>query len=222
MASSAHAGGNGDDRATHQAADNARQGALHAGDGDDHLCLGKFLGMREQTVQTGDTHVVEAVDLVAIELGRQCRLFGDGQVARTGAGDDDAPVAGGGGLAAHEGELGVRDISQVDAVAEKLSGARGFFGIQARDQDALLAGIAQRFDNGGNLLGGFAGTVDNLAGSLAHPARKIELRKTQIGGWRRLDAREGVGRGDCSAGNIAQQLLKISLIHICSLRRRKV
>ena len=29
-------------------------------------------------------------------------------------------------------------------------------------------------------------------------------------------------RGDCSVGNIAQQLLKISLIHICSLRRRKV
>ena len=173
-------------------------------------------------MQAGDTYVVEAVDLVAIELGRQRGFFGDGQVARAGAGDDDASVAGGGGLAAHEGELGVRDISQVDAVAEKLSGARGFFGIQARDQDALLAGIAQCFDNGGNLIGGFTGPVDNLAGSLAHPARKIELRKAQIGGRSRLDAREGVGRGDCSAGNIAQQLLKISLIHICSLRRRKV
>ena len=207
---------------TYQAADNARQCALHAGNGDDHLCLGEFLGMREQTVQAGDTHVVEAVDLVAIELGRQCGFLGDGQVARTSAGDDDASVAGRGGLAAHEGELCVRDISQVDAVAKKLSGARGFFGIQARDQDALLAGIAQRFDNGGNLIGGFTGPVDNLAGSLAHPARKIELRKAQIGGRSRLDAREGVGRGDCSAGNIAQQLLKISLIHICSLRRRKV
>ena len=93
-----HAGGNGDDRATHQAADDARQGAFHAGDGDDHLCLGKFLGMREQTVQTGDTHVVEAVDLVAIELSRQRGFLGDGQVARAGAGDDDAPVAVGEGL----------------------------------------------------------------------------------------------------------------------------
>ena len=110
--------------------------------------------MREQTVQAGDTHVVEAVDLVAIELGRQRGFFGDGQVARAGAGDDDASVAGREGLAAHEGELCVRDISQVDAVAKKLSGARGFFGIQARDQDALLAGIAQCFDNGGNLIGG--------------------------------------------------------------------
>lgn len=132
------------------------------------------------------------------------------------------PLPGGGGLATYQGELGVRDISQVDVVAEKLSGARGFFGIQARDQDALLASIAQCFDNGGNLLGGFAGPVDNLAGSLAHSARKIELRKAQIGGRSRLDAREGDCRGDCSAGNIAQQLLKISLIHICSLRRRKV
>ena len=31
-----------------------RQGAFHAGDGDDHLCLGKFLGMSEQAVQAGD------------------------------------------------------------------------------------------------------------------------------------------------------------------------
>ena len=93
-----HAGRNGDDRTAHKTADNARQGALHAGDGDDHLRLGKFLGMSEQAVQAGDTHVVEAIDLVAVELGRQCRLFGDGQVARAGAGDDDASVAVGGGL----------------------------------------------------------------------------------------------------------------------------
>ena len=80
----ANAGGNGDDRTAHQTADNARQRALHAGDGDDHLRLGKFLGMREQAVQAGDTHVVEAVDLVAIELGRQRGFLGDGQVARAG------------------------------------------------------------------------------------------------------------------------------------------
>ena len=178
--------------------------------------------MREQAVQAGDTYVVEAVDLVAIELGRQCGFLGDGQVARAGAGDNDASVSGRGGPAAHEGELCVRDISQVDAVVKELRGTGCLLGVQARDQDALLAGIAQCFDNGGNLIGGFTGPVDNLAGSLAHPARKIKLRKAQIGGRSRLDAREGVGRGDCSAGNIAQQLLKISLIHICSLRRRKV
>lgn len=106
------------------------------------------------------------------------------------------PLPGRGGLAAHEGELCVRDISQVDVVDEKLSGARGFFGIQARDQDALLTSIAQRSDNGGNLLSGFTGTVDNLAGPLAHSARKIELCKAQIGGRSRLDARKGIGRGD--------------------------
>lgn len=106
------------------------------------------------------------------------------------------PLPVGGGLASHEGELCVRDISQVDAVVEELRGAVCLFGVQARDQDALLAGIAQRLDNGGNLLGGFTGTVDNLAGSLAHSARKIELRKAQIGSRSRLDARKGVGGGD--------------------------
>ena len=178
--------------------------------------------MSEQAVQAGDAHVVKTIDFVAVELGRQCGLFGDGQVARAGAGDDDASVASRGGLAAHEGELCVRDISKVDVVGKKLSGARSLIGIEPRDQDVSLACIEKRFDNGGNLLGGFTGAVDNLAGSLAHPARKIELCKAQVGGRRRLDAREGDCRGDCSAGNIAQQLLKISLIHICSLRRRKV
>ena len=79
-------------------------------------------------------------------------------------------MAGRGGLTAYEGELCVRDISQVDVVAEKLRGTGCFFAVQTRDQDALLTGIVQRFDNGGNLLGGFAGTVDNLAGSLTYPA----------------------------------------------------
>ena len=158
--------------------------------------------MREQAVQAGDTYVVEAVDLVAIEFGRQRGFLGDGQVARAGAGDDDASVAGRGGLAAHEGELCVRDISQVDAVAEELRGTGCYFGIQARDQDALLTSIAQRFDNGGNLLGGFTGTVDNLAGSLAHPARKIELCKAQVGGRRRLDARKGIGRRNASVCHV--------------------
>jgi len=137
----AHAGGDGDDRTAHKASDDARQGAFHAGDGDDHLRLGKFLSMSEQAVQAGDTHVVEAIDLVAVELGRQRGFLGNGQVARAGAGDDDASVAVGGGLATHQGELGVRDISQVDAVAEELRGAGCLFVVQARDQDALLAGI---------------------------------------------------------------------------------
>ncbi len=87
-------------------------------------------------------------------------------------------------------------------VVKKLRGARGLIGIEARDQDALLACIAQRFDNGGNLLGGFTGAVDNLAGSLAHAARKIELCKAQVGGWRRLDAREGIGRCNASVCHV--------------------
>ena len=167
-----------------------------------HLRPGKVLGMCEQAVQAGDTYVVEAVDLVAIELGRQRGFLGDGQVARAGAGDDDASVASRGGLAAHEGELCVRDISKVDVVGKKPSGARSLIGIEPRDQDVSLAGIAQRFDNGGNLLGGFTGAVDNLAGSLAHPARKIELCKAQVGGRRRLDAREGIGRRNASVCHV--------------------
>ena len=40
-----------------------------------------------------------------------------------------------------DGELCVWDISQVDAVAEELRGAGCLFGVQARAQDAHLAGI---------------------------------------------------------------------------------
>ena len=78
----AHARGDGDDRTAHEAADNACQGALHAGDGDNDLGSCKFLGMREQAVQARDAHVVEAVDVVAVELGGEGGFFGDGQVTR--------------------------------------------------------------------------------------------------------------------------------------------
>ena len=49
--------------------------------------------LAEQPMQAGDADVVEALDVVAHQLGGARRLFGDRQVGRAGGGDDDRAVS---------------------------------------------------------------------------------------------------------------------------------
>ena len=50
--------------------------------------------LAEQAVEAGDADVVEALDVVAHQLGGERRFFGDRQVRRAGGGDDDRALAG--------------------------------------------------------------------------------------------------------------------------------
>ena len=76
-----------------QAGDDARQRAFHAGDDDDDARGGEPRALAEQTVEAGDADVVQAVDVVAHQLGRARRFFGDRQVGRAGRGDQDRALA---------------------------------------------------------------------------------------------------------------------------------
>ena len=58
----ADAGRNGDDRHVDQAADHARQRALHAGDDDDDAGGDQAVVLGEQPVEAGDADVVQPVD----------------------------------------------------------------------------------------------------------------------------------------------------------------
>ena len=66
--------------------------------------------LAEQAMQAGDADVVQPCDLVAHELGRARRFFGDRQVRRAGGGDDDRAFAGGDVLLAEadDGGIGVK------------------------------------------------------------------------------------------------------------------
>ena len=49
--------------------------------------------LAEQAMEAGDADVVQPVDVVAHQLGRARRFFGDRQVGRAGRGDDDRALA---------------------------------------------------------------------------------------------------------------------------------
>ena len=84
----------GDDRHAHEAADDARQRPFHAGDDDDDARGGQAGVLGEEPMESCDADVVEPIDDVAHQLGRDRRLFRDRQVGRASGGHDDRAAAG--------------------------------------------------------------------------------------------------------------------------------
>ena len=79
--------------ARHEAADDARQGALHAGDRDDDARGAEAVAFGQQTVEAGDADVVEPVDVVAHDLGRDRRFLCHWYVRSSRRGDQDDTLA---------------------------------------------------------------------------------------------------------------------------------
>ena len=80
----ANAGGNGDDWDSDQSSDDAGQSAFHAGTDDDDARFGQHPAMGEQTMNAGDSYVVEMLDAIAHEFGGDDRFFGNRDVAGSG------------------------------------------------------------------------------------------------------------------------------------------
>ena len=122
-------------RAVGQAAYDAGNGALHAGNGDDDRGAHDGLRMGQKPVNAGHAHIVEPLHPVAQKFCGLCRLFGHRQVAGAGGehhhGADaarfrqgaDAPDAAGG------------IIVQLHAAAYHVRR----LGAHAGDEDGLLA-----------------------------------------------------------------------------------
>jgi hypothetical protein len=79
----------GHDGTIDEAADDARQRALHSRNGDDRVRLGEQRGVIEQTMQTGDAAVVDALDAIAERFGDERGFFGDRKIGGAGGSDDD-------------------------------------------------------------------------------------------------------------------------------------
>ena len=78
---------------SHEAGDDARQRAFHAGDDDDDAGGLQPLLLGQQAMKAGDADVVQAIDAIAHQLERHGRLLGDRQVGRAGARDQDRALA---------------------------------------------------------------------------------------------------------------------------------
>src|SRR5204863_3465815 len=72
----ADARGHGDDRLVHEAADEARQRAFHAGDDDEDVGFEQFVIHGQQPMDTGHTDVVEPLHAVAHDLNGDDSLLG--------------------------------------------------------------------------------------------------------------------------------------------------
>ena len=64
------------------------------GDGDDHArAASSRVALGQQTMEAGDADVVQPVDVVAHDLGRDRRLLGDGYVRSSCRGDQNDTLA---------------------------------------------------------------------------------------------------------------------------------
>ena len=71
-------------------ADDAGQGAFHSGNDDNDVSRIQPRLFGEEPMDAGDPDIVQAVDLIPHNLGRNNGFFGDRQVGGPGGNDEDA------------------------------------------------------------------------------------------------------------------------------------
>jgi hypothetical protein len=197
----ADTGGDGDDGAGDEAADNTGQGALHASDGDNDVGRLEDRQMGQQAVEACHTDIVVAGDGVAHDLGGQGSLFSNRQVA--GACGQDYNARFPGPVVAFEPDhprFGV-EVKVGDERAGRLEVDAGGAG----GEEAGRA-LGEASDDGSGLVGGLAGAVDNLREALAQPAMGVERgevaddlegQAAQVG--------DGFVNGSSAAGDVGEQ-----------------
>ena len=131
----------------------------------------------EEPMKTGDADVVEAVDGVAHELGRDRRLFRDGQVGRSGGRDDDG--------AASRGELAERERNGSGQFvefcrrlrcADTASNARRSVRVTSR----LWPGGDDALGDGGDLFRRLSRPKNDLRASLPERAMVVDAGEAQV------------------------------------------
>src|SRR4030095_6505120 len=81
------AGWHGNHGGIHQSPYHARKRAFHPGHDDEHAGTEKSRVLGKQTVESGDSDIVESVDAVPHDFCRDGSLFGDWQIGGAGRGD---------------------------------------------------------------------------------------------------------------------------------------
>ena len=90
----ADAGWHGDHRPLDESANDAWQGAFHAGHHNQHAGRPEPVEAVEQAVQARNSDIVQTLHLVAQQFGRYRRLFSNREVGRPGRNDKQAALLG--------------------------------------------------------------------------------------------------------------------------------
>ena len=182
VAGGAVAGGGGDcdEGAGEEAAQDTGESSFHAGDGDDGGGFAEGIEMGEDAVDAGNPDVGDLDEGVAEKLEGEGGLVGDGEVG--GAGGDDGEVAAGigafcGGKAEAEAAGGLVVARRGGVLVGEDFGC--FFRVHAGGQGLAVGGV----DAGeivGDLLRRFVFAKDDFGGALAQFAVKVEGGVTEF------------------------------------------
>src|SRR2546422_915452 len=173
----ADAGGPRDDRHLDESAYDTGERAFHAGDDDDHARGAKYVGLRQEAVNSGDPDVGEALDAV-LECPRTDRCFlRDSEVACARRANEHRSATSGRGFWVRR-EIGrppdLVDLDTRKAARECLR----LRGVSARRQKAP-AGRFESFRYRQHLADGLARTEDHLLMPLGDRPEVIDRRERQ-------------------------------------------
>jgi hypothetical protein len=172
----ADAGGDGDYGNSDQASDYAGESAFHAGADNDDAGFGEDGAVGEETVDAGDSDVVEMLDAVAHEFGGDYGFFGDGDVAGAGGDYRDHSFAVELAVAVEgdgSGERAVDGFGDLGRYSVKL-----FFS-RARGQDIAFV-LGQLRENLRHLGGSLALAENHFGHALAEGAVMINFGEAEV------------------------------------------
>ena len=207
----ADAGGDGDDGDGDKPANDAREGAFHARNADNHASLGELAAMVEEAVNAGDADVVDGFGVVSHHARAEQGFFGDGNVAGA-CGDDGDGAFPQNLIIALDGDYAGIGM-KFGGFAEAFYGSEDF-GVHSSDQDIVAGGLLEHgADDSGDLLGRFAFSEDDFGEALAERAVMIDFGEAQVFKGEMLEALDGGVAGQFPALDGLQNFQNILLIH---------
>jgi hypothetical protein len=193
--------------------DNARQGAFHARDDDDHARALQATVFAQDAMDARDADVVQSLNGVPHDLGGHSRLFRDLQIGRAGTRHDDRS------LAATDIALNERDGACVLVVRRRrrdLPHRIECIRSGACDEERLPALDNARCDRG-DLRRRLAKAEDDFRKSLPELAVRVDARKAEVLKRRLLqrhgDAFCGGRRVNRARANRVEQFLYLQARH---------
>lgn len=169
----------GDDGRSDESSDDAGQGAFHSGDTDDDAGGSELVPVAKQTVESGDTNVVNGFGAIAERAGGHQGFFRDGDVACAGGDDENRALSA--NLAIALDDDGARKRMEPGCAREAFDGGVDA-AIGASDENIVAGMPASEHgtNNFGDLLRRFATPENDLSETLAERTVMVDLGEAQV------------------------------------------
>ena len=203
----AGAGGHRDDRGRRDAADDAGQGALHAGHDHDGVGVGQHVGRGEQAVDPGDADVGQPHGLEAVGASVAAHSSATGRSAVPAVASTTASGRG----AAWRQATG-RAGALAAGVAGQGGGGLGVVG--PGEQDRAVAGLVEQLGDDRRALGRrLAGPVDGLGHALAQRPVVVDPGEAEVGVGQAPQPGDGLVGRQGAAAHVVDQAPEGGFVH---------